>query len=232
VDVSNRAGQEQGELLAALGRLASFCELIAEAHGFGLRPGTLTLEDREFHLNARPRYVGLLKGTQLEATARFYRRCADQLHETPHDGAALTVDAHRVHKYLDNVASTLIVEGSVDTSASAETFVATVLLPNLAFLDLALLLSATNVVEMHGSAARLFQSLSHRTDEGAVRYRLTIEEVALLGLIANGRTMAQIGVDMGWSERSLYRQIRHVCRTLGVHSRVEAVAEAARLGLL
>lgn len=62
--------------------------------------------------------------------------------------------------------------------------------------------------------------------------RLSPEEVTWLRALAGGITIRALADQVGYSERGLYRLLCGVYRRLGVSSRLEAVLQAARLGLL
>lgn len=57
-------------------------------------------------------------------------------------------------------------------------------------------------------------------------------EVKILCCLAEGKTNLQIGHAIGLSERSVRRNLQKLYGKLGVESRAEAVAKAARLGMV
>ena len=69
-------------------------------------------------------------------------------------------------------------------------------------------------------------------EQPTTRPVLSDRDKALLKGLADGLTTEQIADRVGCSERTVYRQLRRVCNHLQVRSRREAVAVAARLGLL
>jgi DNA-binding CsgD family transcriptional regulator len=64
------------------------------------------------------------------------------------------------------------------------------------------------------------------------RRDLTDQDIEILQLAAAGLTNKQIGAQQCWSEKKVNRKMREIYRKLGVKNRVQAVAEAMRLGLL
>ena len=64
------------------------------------------------------------------------------------------------------------------------------------------------------------------------RQRLTPRQLEVLGHLAEGRSTAQIAAALGVATETVRNHIRAILRTLGVHSRLEAVVEAYRLGVL
>jgi DNA-binding CsgD family transcriptional regulator/tetratricopeptide (TPR) repeat protein len=63
-------------------------------------------------------------------------------------------------------------------------------------------------------------------------YGLTGRELAVLRLLATGRTNAQIGAELYISPRTAGVHVTNILRKLGVSSRVQAAAQAERAGLL
>jgi DNA-binding CsgD family transcriptional regulator len=68
--------------------------------------------------------------------------------------------------------------------------------------------------------------------EAAAPYGLTSRELAVLRLLASGRTNAQIGAELYISPRTAGVHVTNILRKLGVSSRVQAAAQAERAGLL
>jgi DNA-binding CsgD family transcriptional regulator/tetratricopeptide (TPR) repeat protein len=66
----------------------------------------------------------------------------------------------------------------------------------------------------------------------AVPYKLTGRELAVLRLLAAGRTNAQIGAELYISPRTAGVHVTNILRKLGVSGRVQAAAVAERAGLL
>jgi len=64
------------------------------------------------------------------------------------------------------------------------------------------------------------------------RYGLTSRELAVLRLLAAGRTNAQIGTELYISPKTAGAHVSSILRKLGVSGRVQAAAIAERAGLL
>jgi DNA-binding CsgD family transcriptional regulator len=64
------------------------------------------------------------------------------------------------------------------------------------------------------------------------RRGLTDQEIEMLQLVAAGLTNDDIGAQHFWSDRMVKRRMRKIYRKLAVKNRVQAVAEASRLGLI
>jgi DNA-binding NarL/FixJ family response regulator len=74
--------------------------------------------------------------------------------------------------------------------------------------------------------------LSERSEPAPVTEPLTPRELEVLHLLANGASTATAAASLGISTATLRAHVQAVLRKLGAHSRLEAVAEAARLGLV
>ena len=61
---------------------------------------------------------------------------------------------------------------------------------------------------------------------------LTARELEVLQLLAEGASTAQASDQLGISTATLRAHVQAILRKLGAHSRLEAVAEAARLGVI
>jgi DNA-binding CsgD family transcriptional regulator len=70
------------------------------------------------------------------------------------------------------------------------------------------------------------------TPPAPARYRLTGRELAVLRLVAAGRSNAQIGAELYISPSTASVHVTSILRKLGVSSRVQAAALAERAGLL
>jgi DNA-binding NarL/FixJ family response regulator len=64
------------------------------------------------------------------------------------------------------------------------------------------------------------------------RYGLTSRELAVLQLLAAGRTNGQIGAELYMSRKTASVHVSSILRKLGVSNRVQAAALAERAGLL
>lgn len=61
---------------------------------------------------------------------------------------------------------------------------------------------------------------------------LTPRQLEVLGLLSRGRSTREISRDLFLSEPTVRNHVQALLRALGVHSQLEALAEARRLGLL
>lgn len=68
--------------------------------------------------------------------------------------------------------------------------------------------------------------------EDGLPTRVSPREVQILRLISKGRTTAEIASALGITQRTVKWHVANIFRKLGVRTRAEAVAVAARRGLL
>ena len=61
---------------------------------------------------------------------------------------------------------------------------------------------------------------------------LTEREKEVLGLAAEGRTAREIGTELGLRERTITTHLGRIYARLGVHGRIAAIAQGAKLGLI
>lgn len=81
-----------------------------------------------------------------------------------------------------------------------------------------------------GKVMREFQELAKeksRVDSG-----LTDQELGVLQMIASGSTNKEIAEKLYWSEVTVKRKVQDIFEKMGVANRAQAVAEAAKRGLL
>ena len=77
-----------------------------------------------------------------------------------------------------------------------------------------------------------FASMAKRSDERAMRPKLTDRELEVLGLAADGLTNRQIGRKLHISENTVKNHMRNILEKLHLHSRMEAVLYAVREELI
>jgi DNA-binding NarL/FixJ family response regulator len=66
----------------------------------------------------------------------------------------------------------------------------------------------------------------------ALATELSRQDVELLGLLAGGLPLDAVARRMGKSERTVRRRVRGICDQLGLGTSIQAVAWAARRGLV
>jgi DNA-binding CsgD family transcriptional regulator len=74
--------------------------------------------------------------------------------------------------------------------------------------------------------------VASRPREAGVPFGLTARELAVLRLLAAGRTNAQIGAELYISPKTASVHVTSILRKLGASGRVQAAALAERAGLL
>jgi DNA-binding CsgD family transcriptional regulator len=85
------------------------------------------------------------------------------------------------------------------------------------------------IVGVFGLVEPVAQGFTPRRDAGSA---LTPRQLEVLHLLDHGLSTTQIAAHLGVSTDTVRNHIRALLRTLGVHSRLQAVAEARRRGLI
>jgi DNA-binding NarL/FixJ family response regulator len=87
--------------------------------------------------------------------------------------------------------------------------------------------------ELEGSVAWELGSYVRRTRDGAeVDQHITGREREILGLLADGFTISQIGRRLAISPRTVETHVANLYRKLAVRTRLQAIARAASLGII
>jgi DNA-binding NarL/FixJ family response regulator len=71
-----------------------------------------------------------------------------------------------------------------------------------------------------------------RTASSGLATELSHQDVELLRLLAGGLPLDAVARRMGKSERTVRRRVRGICDQLGLRTSIQAVAWAARRGLV
>jgi DNA-binding NarL/FixJ family response regulator len=100
------------------------------------------------------------------------------------------------------------------------------------FTDVVGAVRAAAAGEVLFSSSELQRLLSERSEPSAATEPLTPRELEVLYLLATGASTGAAASSLGISTATLRAHVQAVLRKLGAHSRLEAVAEAARLGLV
>jgi DNA-binding NarL/FixJ family response regulator len=87
--------------------------------------------------------------------------------------------------------------------------------------------------DLERAAVMALGSLATQAREGSeMRSTLTPRELQILVMVSQGLTMQQVGSRLGISPRTVETHVAKLYRKLGVRTRVQAVARAAKLGLI
>lgn len=81
-------------------------------------------------------------------------------------------------------------------------------------------------------ARLLLEACRGRSRENASRSELTRRENTVLGMLAEGKSYAEVGFRLGVSENTVRSHVRSIYDKLGVRSKTEAVIAALRLGIV
>lgn len=82
---------------------------------------------------------------------------------------------------------------------------------------------------MPGPIAR---TLAARSNGSPAPIHLDADELAWLRSLASGVTVADLGIQVGFSEREMYRRLRRLYSRMGASGKTDALLKAARLGWL
>jgi len=84
----------------------------------------------------------------------------------------------------------------------------------------------------HAGRRRVAPSVAAKLAERVTSVALTPRELAVLRLVAEGKSNKEIGEELSITEGTVKVHLMHVFEKLGVASRTEAIAEATRRGLV
>jgi two-component system, NarL family, nitrate/nitrite response regulator NarL len=82
------------------------------------------------------------------------------------------------------------------------------------------------------AVARQRSVLAQQEDRARVRAHFTGRELEVLALLANGLDTMSLSQRLGIAPHTVEWHVRHIIEKLGVHSKLQAVVAAARLGLI
>lgn len=220
-------------MLLACGRVVDGARSIAEAHRFGVAPGSHErLWDLEYLQEAVRVYGETLPLWYQRAVASLFRESADAMAERAIP-AGLAEDWVIVGTYMRNASAAVMAraasspgelrppecEGSLEIGERMPTVVRFDRLAALATREGALGLERAAVAVQHhvGASSRLV---------------LDDRQRRLLRRVASGAPIADLAEEFGYSRRSMYRELSRLWRALGVEDRVQAMCKAVAEGLL
>lgn len=212
-------------------RIFFYAESIEQAHSLGLGPGSHDeLWSMDFHRAAVWIYEETLPWAYLVPLARGFCDIAALMGEhtvptsAPHHWRT-------VAEYLHNAGTVLLGHAPPEATAMPPAEDLADRTPAVMRFDaLAQMASAEGARTLRLAADDVASSIE--TAVGSARPDLSDEELSVLRSLATGRRMVEIAEEHGLSERSLYRMLRDIWRTLGATSRMEGMAIAIREGLL
>lgn len=215
-------GARADSLRIASQRVARFGQRLVDAHERGVPSGPVQVTwSQSFQLAAMPHYRAVYSDQYLCDLSALFADAASQMVTracpTGLAGAWLAVHAH-----LDAGAAALDVRPGHCCGERAEIDAS---IPDDLPIDrIAALVSCDGARALADAASAVCDS-SCAPDSGLLE-----EELAVLRSLSEGRRVIDVAIDLGFSERALYRLVRSLCQKLGVGSRTEAVALAARRG--
>lgn len=228
-----RLGQEQanGKPSELVDRYASRIGVLAteivRAHDLGIgegdhsEPWTLG-----FQRSAVEVYLETLPHDYLRGVAMAYEGCARKMSTVACSGSAAE-DWGIVRSYLSSVSEAIWEHPDIEPPRVWETVQTLMATPPalLRYDDLAALVRSDGVVRLRSASETVrgtCQRLLYRTPSS--------DEIKVLRLIVAGKRKIDIAVEVGCSERTLYRQLRDLCVEMGVLHISELVLRGGQEG--
>jgi DNA-binding NarL/FixJ family response regulator len=91
---------------------------------------------------------------------------------------------------------------------------------------------ANAIREVQAGRTRVAPAVAAKLADRVTQVQLTMRELTVLRLLADGKTNKEIGVALSIAESTVKVHLTHLFEKLGVSSRTEAIAAAARRGLV
>ena len=227
--------QNRAQVRVACGRIAGAAAAVLEAHRLGItegpheQPWTLAYARDAVHIytESLPAWyqsdIAALFGRSLSTMAGCQipaRLAQDWVIVTDYMGSARTT----IQKWLASMESDEHLKSSASTPA-----VDTQPTPPLVirFDALARLTTSDGARRLERAAISVRQHMEAPAPEV-----LDDRELGLLKRLADGAAIADLAAEIGYSERSIYRELAGLWKKLGVPGREEGVRRAASVGLL
>ncbi len=217
-------------------RIVGFSQSVKEAHELHHGPGPIDEPwQRKFHEKAVQIYTMTIPwdylvdlATRLCATAQYMTARGTQ--------PEIAGDWIIVADYLRNASDAILAYAPEDLVAVATPGPIHSSTPSvMPYALLAELVSADGIARLETAG----QAVSDRIGDGqsapvpaTAENPLDEDDAYLLRRIVAGDRVADISVDLGYSERSLYRQLNEIWERIGVSSRAEGIAKATARGWL
>lgn len=91
---------------------------------------------------------------------------------------------------------------------------------------------ANAIREGHAGRTRVAPAIAAKLADRMTQVQLTMRELTVLRLLADGKTNKEIGAALSIAESTVKVHLSHLFEKLGVSNRTEAIAAAARRGLV
>jgi DNA-binding NarL/FixJ family response regulator len=91
---------------------------------------------------------------------------------------------------------------------------------------------ANAIREVHAGRTRVAPAVAAKLADRMTQVQLTMRELAVLRLLADGKTNKEIGGALAIAESTVKVHLTHLFEKLGVSNRTEAIAAASRRGLV
>lgn len=208
------------------GRIKFYANAIVELHEFGHETGL----DEEpwgpaYQRKAVKVYLDVLPTAYLQQLAAEFLGCSATMAEQPDPPAGLAEHWRIVDAYFRNGAEAICdaLDITVQPRWEDPTGKEPITPAGVAFATLAPYITAQ-------SAIRLREAGSDVAEHVHSRRPLNVIQIKILCDLASGASMFEVGERHGFSERSLFREIKEIRRILKVKTKQEAITHAAQCG--
>ena len=231
---------EPGSRMAVVGtatRVASFGQSILDAHSFGFGPGNVDdLTSAAFHERAIGAIASSLPWPYLVAIGRHFAETASILAKNG-SGQCDVDDWLMVMSFLRSASASLLNNAPDEARTLADegesAFIVLDRSPTVTRFDLVAEISSQAGAEALVSAAvAVAAEWSDATEFRASSLGLSEIEIQLVRRLAAGTSVVDIGHEIGYSERSVYRKLDQIWRKIGAGSKSDGLVRLGKAGLL
>lgn len=230
---SQAEAAEDARLRLACGRVAGGARAIAEAHGLGTPEGPHERPwEAAYHRESAPVYFETLPRSYQGSVAALFNQCADTMDRRTIPGR-LAADWVIVTEYLRNACAAIeeclnLDESDPRLAASDETSALDGPPPMVIRYDALARLTTLGGANRLERAAR---SVMHHMADSAPAV-LSPAERHLLKRVSSGVPITELAAELGYSRRSMFRELARLWQELGVSNRTEGIQKAQSEGLL
>lgn len=209
----------------AVGRVADFAASIRETHQLGHPAGSLHPWSREFFEKTIDVYLDALPWSHLKSLAVAFGEAAEAMVAMGTPLPSIERDWLLVHGFLNSASEVLLEYAPEGIECDSEFELPERSPAALRFCELAQASSPQGAIELLDAAITIRFHLTAKPP-----CPLNAGEQAVLELLAAGEMKADVADIVGYSERTVDRRIRSLCKKLDVGCRAEAIATAVGYG--
>ena len=224
-------------VVGAATRVATFGQAILEAHSFGFGPGLIDdLTSAEFHNRAIDAIATSLPWPYLVTIGRHFSEIASIIAKNG-AGECDVDDWLTVMDFLRSAsASTLSKapdEALSSSNNSEQSFIVLERSPSVMRFDLlAEISSQVGAEALAAAAVSVATAWSDGTEARTSSLGLSEIEIQVIRRLATGMSVLDIGQEIGYSERTVYRKLDQIWRKIGASSKADGIVRISKAGLL